>query len=212
MSFNWKIMVAEPFSAKTSSGPVPTYQDKPDSPTPDDLSALMMAVGRDRDLQAFELLFRHFGPRISAYMARLAADMGTAEELMQETMIAVWNKAALYDPAKGNVSTWIFTIARNLRVDALRKDKRPAFDLEDPALVADDTQPADETLQLKQHSELLKIAMAGLPADQGKLIRMCYFDDLSHSAIAERLKLPIGTVKSRIRLAFAKLRSAMEAI
>lgn len=178
--------------------------------TKDEARALLEAVGRDRDMDAFEALFHHYGPRVKAYMARLTRDGGVAEELMQETMIAVWNKAAQFEPSRGNVSTWIFTIARNLRIDAYRKNRRPDFDPNDPAFVLDDTPPADAAVQEQQEAERLRTAMAVLPQEQLELLRLSFFNDCSHSAIAERLNLPLGTVKSRIRLAFAKLRAALE--
>ncbi|WP_051085619.1 sigma-70 family RNA polymerase sigma factor [Rhizobium sp. 42MFCr.1] len=178
--------------------------------TKDEARALLEAVGRDRDMAAFEALFRHYGPRIKAYMVRLARDGSVAEELMQETMIAVWNKAAQFEPGRGNVSTWIFTIARNLRIDAYRKTRRPDFDPNDPAFVQDDSPPADAAVEERQEAERLRNAMAVLPQEQLELLRLSFFNDCSHSSIAERLNLPLGTVKSRIRLAFAKLRTALE--
>lgn len=173
------------------------------------MPALLAAVGRDRDVAAFEILFRYYGPRVRSYMARLARDGQAAEELMQETMMAVWNKADQFDPARGNVSTWIFTIARNLRVDAFRKARRPDFDPNDPAFVPDDSPPADVELDERQEANRLYLAMAVLPLEQRELIKRAFFDDVSHSVIAADLGLPLGTVKSRIRLAFGKLRAAL---
>lgn len=175
-----------------------------------DMAALLAAVGTHRDVAAFELLFRYFAPRVKAYMARQAGDSQAAEELMQETMIAVWNKADRFDPAKGAASTWIFTIARNLRIDALRRNKRPEFDPNDPAFVADDVVPADEIFEVQEASAQLHEAMASLPEDQVALLKLAFFDDNSHSAIATSLNIPLGTVKSRLRLAFGKLRAALD--
>ena len=101
------------------------------SPEPN-MSELLAKIGQSRDVELFELLFRHFAPRVKAYMARTGSP-GVAEELMQETMVAVWNKAAMYDPGRGAASTWIFSIARNLRIDAYRREKHPEFDQNDPA-------------------------------------------------------------------------------
>lgn len=177
--------------------------------TEDDIPALLDAVSLRRDVDAFEALFRYFAPRVKAYMARQLRDAQAAEELMQETMMAVWNKASQFDPARGNVSAWVFTIARNLRIDAYRKDRRPQFDASDPAFVPDDAPAADIGLEERQDAERLHRAMAGLPQEQFDLLKRSFFDDASHSAIAQQLNIPIGTVKSRIRLAFAKLRSAL---
>ncbi|WP_432289207.1 sigma-70 family RNA polymerase sigma factor (plasmid) [Aminobacter sp. BA135] len=170
---------------------------------------LLCAVGARRDIEAYERLFRHFAPRVKAYMAKTGGKGQQAEELMQETMIAVWNKAERYDPAKGAASTWIFTIARNLRIDAFRRERRPEFDPEDPAFVPDDVAPADAELDMRETSEQLHQAIAALPAEQASLLKLSFFEDQSHSAIAQRLNLPLGTVKSRMRLAFDKLRAAL---
>ncbi|MCX5518395.1 MULTISPECIES: sigma-70 family RNA polymerase sigma factor [Kaistia] len=174
------------------------------------MAALLVAVGARRDVEAFEALFRHFAPRVKAYMARLAGDSHLAEELMQETMVAVWNKADRFDPAKGAASTWIFTIARNLRIDAFRRDNRPDFDPNDPAFVQDDVAPADEMFESQEVSAQLHLAMASLPEEQVALLKLAFFEDRSHSAIATSLNMPLGTVKSRLRLAFAKLRAALD--
>jgi len=111
-----------------------------------DMRELLCAVGARRDIDAYERLFRHFAPRVKAYMAKSGGNSQQAEELMQETMIAVWNKAGRFDPSKGAVSTWIFAIARNLRIDAYRRERRPEFDPSDPAFVPDDAAPADTEL------------------------------------------------------------------
>lgn len=176
----------------------------------EDMPRLLAAVGEKRDVEAFEALFRHYAPRVKAYMARQSRDMQAAEELMQETMMVVWNKAALFDPARGNVSAWIFTIARNLRVSAYRKEKRPEFDPNDPAFVADDVPPADQEMESRQEAERLHKAMRDLPKEQLELLQRSFFHEIPHSALAKEFNLPLGTIKSRIRLAFSKLRAALE--
>ena len=173
------------------------------------MSALLVEIGQTRDIARFEELFRHFAPRVKAYMARTGS-AAAAEELMQETMVAVWNKAALYDASKGAASTWIFTIARNLRIDACRREKRPEFDPNDPAF-----QPADGTgrrpaaWKARKPARLVRAALDTLPPDQAEVLRLAFFEDNSQSAIASALNLPLGTVKSRMRLAFAKLRAVL---
>lgn len=181
-----------------------------DEKEPHNFSQLLASVGRDRDVEAFETIFKHYGPKVRAYMAKLARDGQAAEELMQETMLAVWNKASQFDPARGNVSSWIFTIARNQRIDAFRRAKRPVFDPSDPAFVPDDVPPADVEFEGRQEADRLRRAMATLPPEQLELLKMSFYREASHSAIAAELGLPMGTVKSRIRLAFAKLRAALE--
>ena len=173
-----------------------------------DLSELLARIGRTRDIELFEQLFRHFAPRVKAYMARTGSP-GTAEELMQETMVAVWNKSALYDPSRGAASTWIFTIARNLRVDAYRRERHPEFDENDPAFQPADEPRADLGLVAAQSASAVRKALEALPADQAEVLRLAYYEDNSQSDIASALSLPLGTVKSRMRLAFNKLRSAL---
>jgi RNA polymerase sigma-70 factor (ECF subfamily) len=174
-----------------------------------EMMRLLVIVGRERKVEAFEMLFRHYSPRIRSFMTVKTKDRQVAEELMQETMVAVWNKAAQFDPARGNVSAWIFTIARNIRIDAYRR-KRPVFEIDDPAFVPDSTPSADQEFEQAQDAGLLRQAMAALPAEQFDVLKRAFFDDVSHSTIAQELGLPLGTVKSRIRLAFEKLRSALE--
>lgn len=172
------------------------------------MSELLARVGRTHDVADFEVLFRHYAPRVKAYMAR-SGSARSAEELMQETMVAVWNKSALYDPTKGAASTWIFSIARNLRIDAWRREKHPEFDENDPAFQPDPEPAADRRLEGEQSAELVRTALAGLPGDQAEVLRLAFFEDSSQSDIADRLGVPLGTVKSRMRLAFQKLRLAL---
>lgn len=174
------------------------------------MPALISAVAVSRDVEAFETLFRYFAPRVKAFMTRQCRDRQLAEELMQETMMMVWNKAALFDPQRGNVEAWVFTIARNLRVSAFRKAQRPVFDPTDPAFVPDDEPAPDDAYAKKVDSDRLRKAMAKLPPEQLEVLRYSFFDDISHRSLADKLDLPLGTIKSRIRMAFAKLRIALE--
>ena len=177
------------------------------SPEPN-MSELLAKIGQTRNVELFELLFRHFAPRVKAYMARTGSP-GVAEELMQETMVAVWNKAAMYDPSRGAASTWIFSIARNLRIDAYRREKHPEFDPEDPMLQPEAEPAADRRLEGEQSAKLIRDALTTLPPDQAEVLRLAFFEDNSQSTIAAALDLPLGTVKSRMRLAFAKLRGVL---
>lgn len=178
-------------------------------PDKEELSACLLAVGARKDIQAFEVLFRHFGPKIRAFMLKRGGNRQQAEELMQETMMMIWNKAALFDPTRGSVSSWIFTVARNVRIDAFRKTNRPEFDPNDPAFVPDPEPSADHVVEADQEAERLRGAMVKLPPEQADLLRMSFYEEISHSAIAERMNLPLGTVKSRIRLAFSRLREIL---
>lgn len=173
---------------------------------------LMSAVAERRDRAAFVRLFGLFGPRVKAYLIRQGADGAAAEDLVQDVMLTVWQRAAQFDRGKAAVSTWVFTIARNRRIDSLRRAKRPEFDPEDPALVREPDEPADRLVDAAQRSRHLHAAVAQLPEEQARLLRLAYFDDKSHSVIAEELALPLGTVKSRLRLAMIKLRAALETL
>lgn len=172
----------------------------------------IVSIAATRDRNAFALLFTHFAPRVKAYMFRFGGNAETAEELAQEAMMQVWRKAHLYDPSKAAASTWIFTIARNLRIDRFRQHKHIEVDDSDPTLIVDDAPLADETVNRNQEAVLVRIAMAELPADQKVVVELSFFEDCSHSEIAERLDIPLGTVKSRLRLALGKLRGGLEGV
>lgn len=178
-------------------------------PDKEDLCACLIAIGSQKDIQSFEILFRHFGPRIRAFMLKRGGNRQQAEELMQETMMMIWNKAALFDPARGSVSSWVYTIARNVRIDAFRKTNRPEFDPNDPAFIPDPIPAADHVVEADQEAERLRSAIVKLPPEQADLLRLSFYEEIPHSAIAERLNLPLGTVKSRIRLAFSRLRDIL---
>ncbi len=175
------------------------------------INPLMSAVAESRDTVAFELLYRHFFPRVRSYMVKMTrGNRILAEELAQETMVRVWHKAALFDPSKAQASTWIFTIARNQMIDSVRKGVKTDFDPNDPAFVPGEFEPADLLVERQQSAAALGQAMTTLKGKYAEVLRMSFFEGLPHSKIAERLNLPIGTVKSRIRLACEKLRTALQ--
>lgn len=182
----------------------------PEAALRDRLAALVEAVARDRDRAAFAELFRHFAPRVKSYLLRQGADDGTAEEVMQEALLMVWRRAETYDRRQATVSTWLFTIARNKRIDRIRREKRPEFDPTDPLLVPEPEAPPDQAHDAGQAEDRLRAALATLPPEQVELVRTAFFQDLSHRDIAIARNLPLGTVKSRIRLALEKLRKALE--
>jgi RNA polymerase sigma-70 factor (ECF subfamily) len=171
-----------------------------------DLDDLVLRVGHSRDRDAFIRLFDHFAPRVKAYLLRLGADDGTAEEVTQETMLTLWRRADSFDPAQAGAGTWVFTIARNRRIDLLRRERRPEAGPEAAERIADPAMPADQALAGKQRDERVLAALQALPPEQADLIHLAYYEDLSQTAIAERTGLPLGTVKSRFRLAFTRLR------
>ena len=156
---------------------------------------------------AFARLFYHFAPRIKAFLIKSGADVGLAEECAQEVMVTVWNKAHLFDPSRASASTWIFTIARNKKIDALRKQLRPTPD--DLGWGPEHEPDQEEMVGLQQETEKLGQAIAKLPDKQRVLVERAYFEEMSHNEIAEATGLPLGTIKSRIRLALERLRHAM---
>ena len=173
-------------------------------------AALARAVAENRDRTAYTELFDHFAPRINSYLRRLLLEPGQAEEITQEVMIVLWHKAGLFDPAKSSLSTWLFRVARNRRIDLMRRDKSNLLDPEDPIFQPEEPDPADEMMDAEQRDERVREALKELPEEQMELIRMAFFLGLSHSQIAEQTDLPLGTVKSRIRLAFTRLRKALD--
>lgn len=174
-----------------------------------DMSELVLAVAQRQDKQAFGQLFAHYAPRVKSYLVRHGADDAQAEEIVQETMLSLWRKAGLFDPVKASAGTWIFTIARNLRIDAIRKNRRPEFDIEDPAFVPDPEPPADDSMQADQMRLQVRNALKELPEEQASVVRMSFFEDKPHGEIAKLLSLPLGTVKSRLRLAMRRIRVAL---
>lgn len=177
----------------------------------DRFSRLIAKVAQDRDRLAFEDLFDHFAPRLKAYLMRLGSDAATAEELAQEVMITLWRKAGLFDATRATAATWLFRIARNRRIDSLRRDRSALLDAEDPSLRPPAPEDQDDELDARMREERVREAMKELPEEQADLIRRAFFSGLSHSQIAEDTGLPLGTVKSRIRLAFTRLRRILEA-
>ena len=177
---------------------------------PPDPVELLAAIAERQDRQAFRQLFALFAPRVKAFARRSGADGQVAEDLAQDVMLTVWRRAGQYDRTKAAASTWIFTIARNRRIDMIRREARPDFDPEDPSLQGEEEAPADLSLHNRRQEHAVRQAVAQLPQEQAELMRLSYFEDKSHGVIAEELDLPLGTVKSRIRLAMRKLRDMMK--
>ena len=198
--------VVLPFRRRISAGGM--TQTNPPSGGPD-YAALIEAIARRRDRAAFADLFAYFGPRVKAWMMRAGSNSVVAEELAQETMLAVWQKAALFDPARAGVSTWIFTIARNLRIDTLRRERHPSELMPDPSDEPDLPPEADRILALSQQETRIRAALSLLPSEQADVIRKAFFEDKVHAEIEKELGIPLGTVKSRLRLAMSRLRAAL---
>jgi RNA polymerase sigma-70 factor (ECF subfamily) len=194
-----------------SGGPLSTWgqgsvNGRQDNARPDWVSQVER-VRDHQDREAFAELFRHFAPRVKGFLMKSGADATLAEECAQDVMATLWHKAHLFDPARASVATWVFTIARNRKIDLLRKQRRP--EPEDLPWGPEAEPAQDDALALQQESENLRRALAELPDAQRELIERAYFGDLSHSEIAAETGLPLGTIKSRIRLALERLRHAM---
>jgi RNA polymerase sigma-70 factor (ECF subfamily) len=159
------------------------------------------------DRAAFAALFEAYAGRVKSYLLRLGAAGGVAEDLAQDAMVAVWRRAATYDAARAKASTWIFVIARNCWIDKLRREKvelayRASLDL---SQVADDA--PDESVEREDAAAHMRVIVESLSEEQKAVVRLSFFEDKPHSEIAAELKLPLGTVKSRLRLAMMKLRA-----
>jgi len=171
-------------------------------------SKCIVAIAKERNRDEFAALFQHFAPRVKGYLVRTGASASLAEELAQETMLTVWRKAEQFDPARASASTWLFTIARNLRIDAARRTR-------DPSAFAAEIEPeAPEepfvAVARRQSQAVIREALKQLPAEQREVLSLSFFEDRPHSEIAATLKIPLGTVKSRVRLAVSKLRELVE--
>lgn len=174
------------------------------------LASLIADIADFEDRGAFETLFVRFGPRIKGMMLSSGASPDVAEDLVQDVMMTVWRKASLYAPERGNVSTWIFTIARNARVDRLRRQPaQPYVDVETVTLESD-APNAETELIGSENDERVRQAVELLPKEQKKVIQMAFTGYKPQSEIARELDLPIGTVKSRMRLAYQKLKEHLE--
>lgn len=167
----------------------------------------MVAIGAHKDLTAFISLFSSFAPKLKGYLLRRGVQEQRAEELTQEALLIIWRKAEQFDPLRASASAWIFTITRNIWIDAIRRERHP------DALYAAEPQETqltpEELLAVRDDSAKLRLAMQTLPREQAEIIRMAFFDELSHTEIAEALCIPLGTVKSRIRSATIHMRRVL---
>lgn len=173
---------------------------------------LISAIAQHQDRAAFAVLFEHFAPRIKAFMQRSGASEANAEELAQETMLAAWRKAALFDPQSAGAAGWIFTIARNLRIDHYRRESRgrmiEASDVEIEFQIDDSPQP-DSVLATSQSEGRVRSALTELSEEQMRVVELSFFEEKAHAEIAQILGIPLGTVKSRLRLAMTRLRNLL---
>lgn len=174
---------------------------------PMSFEALISAVAGERDREAFTALFGHFAPRVKAFLQRGGIAAAVAEDMMQDVLLTVWNKAEQFDPARASAQAWIFGIARNLKIDMLRRS-RLALPEMNPV---DEVQPplADAIVEAEEASRSIRRAIEDLPEDQVAVLRLAFFEDLTHGEIEKTLGVPLGTVKSRLRLALGKLRRSL---
>lgn len=190
--------------------PADKQQDQNKQRLEDHFRSLIQRVAENQDRQAFALLFDHFAPRLKSFMMRKSASAELAEDLVQDAMIAVWRKARLYEPSKGSVTTWVFTIARNLRIDRVRRDSHMPMtelgDYDEPS----EAPEGEELLGRKQEDGLVARALQAIPEEQRQILVLSFVEDMPQSEIATRLSIPLGTVKSRMRLAYGHLRRILE--
>jgi len=177
-------------------------------PPPEELIA---RIAESQDKTAFATLFDAYAPRVKYFLMRNGANPESAEELAQEALLTVWRKAGYFSATRGSASAWIFTIARNLRIDETRRAKRAQLyamsqDFED----VDPDRPPDEKVSAYEHAQRVRAAMSELPEDQLEVVKWSFVEGAAHSEIAERLGLPLGTVKSRLRLAMRRMRNSLE--
>ena len=173
------------------------------------LAASIRAVADRQDKGAFGELFEHFGPRIKSYFMKTGLPAARAEELAQETMLNVWRKAAYFDPDRAGAATWIFTIARNLRIDQVRRERSEQAALHEPFEPEIAQSQPDDLVTTSEREARVRSALSQLSSEQIAIVRLSFFAETPHAEIASQLGIPLGTVKSRIRLAMARLRDLL---
>lgn len=188
-----------------------TLQEEQTREKEKNFKGLMLRVAENQDKDAFSMIFAYFAPRLKSYFLKSGLTADIADDLVQKTMITIWQKARQYNAAKAALSTWIFTIARNKRIDFLRQQTLPALDIDGPAAaaVSDESATALTQLEKTHDEEKLAKAITSLPVEQSDLLRRAFFEGKSHIKIAQETALPLGTIKSRLRLALEKLRKKM---
>ncbi len=182
------------------------HSEVPNLTSSDIMASHVKAIAANADRKAFEMLYGYYAPRLRSWCLKQRLTPETAEELVQETLISVWRKAASFDVDKASVSTWLFTILRNKRIDLLRKENRPALKPEDFEILQEPEKPADLCMIEATEAHSVNTSLAMLPPEQRSMIMKAFFEEKSHSDIALETGLPLGTVKSRIRLALMRLK------
>ena len=179
-----------------------------------DWAGLIGQIALRGDREAYRRLFEFFAPRIKGYLMRTGSSEAEAEEIAQEAMIALWRKADRFDPATSGAVAWIFTIARNLRIDAVRRGRRAERMLQDieAEYLPEPVESTETAFSRSQEAGHVELALQRLPAQQSEIIRLSFLEERPHSEIAALLGIPLGTVKSRVRLAINRLRELLDVL
>jgi RNA polymerase sigma factor (sigma-70 family) len=186
-----------------------THSPPTNAPRTHELDELLTAVGANRDGAAFTALFDHFRPRVHAQMLRLGLAPFAAADVTQDVMETIWCKAHLFDRRKSAAATWVFRIAQNRRIDVRRRSREHIYADADLSAIADPVTDNDASIDAAQCEQHVHAALGALPRDQFKIVQLAFSEGLSHSTIAARTKIPVGTVKSRLRVAFSCLRRVL---
>jgi RNA polymerase sigma-70 factor (ECF subfamily) len=172
-------------------------------------AACIVAIAARQDRVAFAELFRFYAPRVKTVLMRAGAAAEVAEELAQDTLLVVWRKAAQYDPSRASAAAWIFTIARNLRIDRLRQDQRAKLFAMHESPDTEEPERPDDVLENSEQQTRVQAALRELPEEQLRVVQLSFIEGRVHGDIAKLLNLPLGTVKSRLRLAMGRLRNLL---
>ena len=171
----------------------------------------MERVAATQNRDAFGEIFHYYAPRVKAYLVKSNCPPAQAEEITQDVMSTVWRKAGLFDRSKSSVATWLFRIARNHFIDRIRRDKSDRLDPNDPTMFPKTVEFNESEIDVYERDRRIRRCIDDLPKEQAALIRLSFFESKPHRQIADELELPLGTVKSRIRLAFTRLRKTLAA-
>ena len=198
--------------------PISTFHGSGMSPTSDPAASdtaerhldLIVKISTDQDKDAFDELFQWFGPWVKAMMLKLGANNDLAEDLMQDTMMTVWMKAGQFASWKGSAGAWIFTIARNKRIDRFRRQSTRHYVDVDGMEFADDAPDGEDMVLADERDRIVSNATAGLPEELREIVRLAFVEEKSQTEIASELGIPLGTVKSRTRRAYQKIRDELE--
>lgn len=206
-----KTVAAGPVEAspRTAPGKGPAGDPGLDAAARVHFASLVQRIASDADRAAFAELFAYYAPRVKSWLVRIGADAALAEEITQDVMVTVWRKAAQFDVAQASVSTWIFRIARNRRIDLYRRARKPALSPHEPMVLPAAAEAPEARVEAADVETRVRAALTDLPEEQRMLLQLAYYEGLTHREIADRLDLPLGTVKSRIRLAFGRMRGKL---